>query len=479
MTRRRVPNLSWRITGGQHVGRWNIGPRLRAHGFRAVDLWGPPGLLLGDQDWSALGFDAPVSPLLRRKPGAAPLSPADAEAAVKALNRAAHAQIAARQGGGAGTGRRAYTANLAPPAVTVRDVLERWLDDRAGTRPDGRPWVAPNTLKSDRTAARTIIDWIGDEPPAIITKDLLVHRFWVWREARGAHMAEKTITKLCAALRHCAGRAAFPDAVMPPASAYSDLGITRAPARLRVALPDETAALLRAFDDPAGIYDELGTPAGDRVLRPRPSMGDALVLMLWTCARVGDALELRRDNLIEVEGAPMIHYRPAKTGWGDHDGQRWLTVPVLGPLPGRLAAMQRRARILAPGAAHLVINEDTAAPWRRSRRGDGDFEHNAFSRLWRLHRDLAGQLVPSLVGQGRDATGKPWLPFRAQDCRDTAATRLYRATGGDLAKVSLYHGSSPAALVGLMRHYIEIDAAASSEVGRRLEAYATERGITI
>lgn len=471
--KKNVPNLTWREVSSGHLGRWNIGPRLRALGFKPVDLWqttGGPALSL--DEWQELGFDHAVVPTLARKvkPLSAnkPMELAAAREAVRALNEAAHALKS--KGAEERAGRTTAPAPAVPTHITIADVLDKFMADKqAGPHP-----VSPNRIKSYKSSDRLVRPWIGSEVPAVVDKDLLVDRFWKWSETNGHHMALKAIQFLCAALRHCHGSAPFVGSVMPDAASYSNLRLPKAPGRLRVGLPSEMDTLLLAFDDPHRIYDELGTPAADRRLNAAPSLGDGLITMLWTCLRVEDALDIQTSHQVRLDGHDMLRFRLTKNSWRE---ETFVTIPIMQQLQRRLPGMKARASAFRHPSDNLIIDERFGEPYIQKRR-DGGTHHNRFEKQWNKYRALAGQLVPSLVGEGKNLLGQDWLAFRAQDCRDTAATRIYRATGGDLKKLSLFHGSNEKALLDLMRHYIEIDPTAAVEVGRELTEYAERHGIT-
>ncbi|MEL7488922.1 MAG: hypothetical protein AAGJ87_17125, partial [Pseudomonadota bacterium] len=235
-----------------------------------------------------------------------------------------------------------------------------------------------------------------------------------------------------------------------------------------VGLAEELDALLVAFDDPAAIYAACETPRADRTAAPRPSGGDALMLLLWTAARVNDALSFTERA---YNGETLI-YRQTKT-------RRVVEVPVLGPLADRLPAMQRRRRAQWGDAApdELVVNEDDGAPyWRLTAKGVR--YHRPFNDLWRERRTLAGLIAPSLVGDGVDRLGDPLPAFNAQDCRDTAVTRLMEA-GCDIFQIASWHGSDPKDILDLVKHYIAIGPDKAREAGDKLIAHARENGISV
>ncbi len=74
---------------------------------------------------------------------------------------------------------------------------------------------------------------------------------------------------------------------------------------------------------------------------------------------------------------------------------------------------------------------------------------------WNAYRALAGLITPSLIGIGKDRHGNRNLDFRAQDCRDTAVTRLVNAGLTDM-QVASWHGSSPTVIRTLAENYIDL-----------------------
>lgn len=468
---KRIPNLTQRMIGrdGEElvVYRWNPGPALRMRGYRGFDLWSGPGAAMSIADWKSKGFSDQVVPELRTKAKGLnqPMPLRSARKAAEAINAAATERSKQRKRETS----HAQTSAAEAPRVTVRSLIEAFRREKKGQ-------VAARTFETYRVMLRPVEDWIGDEVPAIIDKALLVERFWKWKDEAGHHAAYKRIQTFCTALGWAHGRPPFVGPVMPEQATYTKLGIPKPPARLRVGLPAEMEAMLTAFDDPARLYAELETPLADRVLEPLPSMGDALMLMLWTCARVGDSLRFADQHLHHRQGEDVLIYKPEKT---NHRERKVVVVPVFGPLRERLPQIRARRAALATEANELVISERTKKSYIVRSPHTGIDQHNVFTFRWNDHRALAGQIVPSLIGEGLNPLGEQWLDFKAQDCRDTAATRLYAATDGDLNAVSNYHGSDPEDLRQLMKHYIEINPFDSIETGRTYEEWARASGITV
>lgn len=471
----KIQNLTWRQVGTgqheQHLARWNPGPKLRSYGFRAVDLWAGPGTPLTAESWSKAGFVVAPAVSIAEKITPARLNvamaPDQARKAATALNKAVREQI-----DGLASARPAEPATAAPHPLTLNALFDDFLDAKRGQ-------IAPKTYETYCSALNYSRRWIGDDPPCVLDKAMLEDFFGRLKTGRGHHTAHKALSTLQTALGWAHGRAPWVGPIMPEMATYKSLGLPAPRGRLRVALPEETDALFLAMEDPGRIYDALDTPAGERILTPKPSMADALVTLLWTCLRVGDALTLKDEHITDqlVADQTMIVYRPAKNNHGDR--HKVVTIPLMGPLAPRLRlARARRAGLtLAPDhTQYLIVDEDRKRPYVRWTKGQQ--KHTNFNIEWNRRIDLAGQVCPSLLGHGTNPLNEPWTRFRPQDCRDTAVTRIWEATGR-LEDVALYHGSTPKDLVKLAQHYIQINPMAATRVGRELEQYANQNGISV
>ena len=105
-------------------------------------------------------------------------------------------------------------------------------------------------------------------------------------------------------------------------------------------------------------------------------------------------------------------------------------------------------------------------------------DHRLFNDAWVAYRALAGCIVPSLVGAGLDPLGEPWKPFNAQDCRDTAVSRLSLATDS-LMEIAAWHDSSPEEIVKLARHYMAITPTHADRGGEKLLRMCAEMEIAV
>lgn len=471
---KKIPNMTARTIkpfGDELVlYRWNIGPFLRGKGFKAVDLWadGPAFTL---DDCRAIGFSELVP--LRHK-GRTPMPYAAAAKTIALLNEKACARPAAEQQSGNGDAPKIRTRReppgLAPMSALIDDYLA-WLDGqvKAGE-------IGTKTAVIYQVYARRVRATFGPTPPAAITKEIA--KAWVakikatpavsGRLTGGINAALKAGAMLTRILKWAEGRDKWAP-LLPDQRAYRELDLEKPAARLRVGLPAEMETLLRAFDFPDALYAELETPLGDRVLKPSPSMGDALIAMLWTAARVNDALSLTREN---VAGARIV-YRQQKTG-------RAMDLPLLFAFKDRLPAMLARAdAVRANGRIDaLIVNEEDGRPYWRERPKSKTRDHRPFNDRWNAYVDLAGKIVPSIAGQGKNRLGEPWSAFRAQDCRDTAVTRL-SLSGADIAQIAAWHGSSVEEVTKLAKHYMQISGEHADAGGDKLVDMCRKMGIAV
>lgn len=495
-------NVTWRTVGGQHLGRWNPGPELRKAGFRAVDLWAsPPGPQLDQNGWLAAGFPqcpegahliaSKISPRKANKP----LSKTVAERMGALLTGIALGRCQAIRDQVVSTPLPLTTAPDAhkyktyeeklpkrkrQDQLTLNDLFDDFMTFKEREVQAKR--LAANSYNNLRANIRNLRVWCGDFPPMVLTKEIVEERFWYWRDNNGHAAADKLYGALRTALNWADGRQKYLG-LMPPHGAFNKLNLPKSSARLRVGTPEEMTALLTAFDDPHAIYDQLGTPFVDREHRALMSGGDAMTTLLWTCARVGDGLSLRQSNLVTIEDRLMIDFRPSKSVRKGNDG-KWVMVPVMGPLAARLAQMQHRLKMMSYVGPYLIVRErhhdpyivndpnDPTTPVDRERK------HQRFTKVFNERLKLAGKICTSLLGEGYDRRGRPIQKFQALDFRDTAATRLYAATGS-LESVSVYHGSSPRELAQLMAHYIEVQPEFAQQVGSQLDSYCQRNGISI
>lgn len=457
MTRRpkHIPNLHMRLAGppGEkfHLYRWNPGPSLRARGFRGVDLWAD-GPVMTAGELSAYGFSPEIE--LRGR-GATPMGPSDAARMAKRLN--AYAAVS-----------QPATGNRQPAAPRPKMTLAKLFDDFTASAAFKK--LSPKTRVSYAHHLGALRKTLAPYEPRALTAELLEELHGRAAAARGAHAAWHDMKTLKTAINWGQKRDRWRGR-LPDREVYSRLGLEKPRGRLRVDLDGEIDALLKAFDAPDAMYAALETPLADRVLAPRPSGGDALIVMLWTCARVHDALVMTEPA---YDGQTLV-YLPRKTV---RTRTEPLTIPVLPVLKARLdgAILRKRAMGLA-GVAELVVDEGEGAPYWTESGKTKVRAHKAFNALWRERRALAGKVCPSLVGAATDRAGRAVPAFNAADCRDVAVSRLV-AAGCDLWQICAWHGSSPRDIVRLAEHYIHIGEDHAAAAGEKLKALAKAKGIS-
>lgn len=443
----RTPNLSARLVGrgdDKHVlWRWNIGPALRKRGFRAIDMWAD-GAAFSLADSAAHGFDQLVP---ARHKGHRPMAHRDAAALARHLTKMAKDQARSAV---------AESAERAQKAFHVRTMADligdytAWAHRRIET---GN--LSPKTFATYKSAMRTIDRWFANECPAGFRGHIIEEWHEELGQTIGPHGARATSAMLLRLLRW-AGRRDDWIAFLPDTRQLTGLNLKRPGGRLRVGTPDEMAALLTAFD------------------AEEPAMGDALVLLLWTCMRVHDALTVtprafENDTLV---------YRQGKTG-------TVLTIPLRHTLAARLPAMMARQRDTLKASRRdndvrdfpLILAPD-GRPYARQGQGSGISYHRPFNDRWNTLRAIAALSCPSLDGHGLNRLGEPWLAFRPQDTRDTSATRLSQAGCTD-DQVASWHGSDAKTIRQLHQHYIDLCPVTAGAAGDKLEDFARKTGMVV
>lgn len=456
----KIPYIVWRAIGKhpnkQQLARFNPGPGMRQRGMKALDLWAD-GPLLTPGQCQEKGL--PVDVGLRGK-GSVPMTFSDVQAIADVL-----------AGGGGNDGNAIeIKVERAEPKTTrnFENLFHEYFCSEAFAK------LAPKTRQIYKSHGQFIIETWGPFLPAALTADLLETYFDRQRRRRGHNAAYKDFELIRRVLNWGQKKQHWRGA-LPGREDYSNLELEKPGGRLRIDYPGELEALQRAFDDPGSIYDELGIPSADRILTARPSMADALILMLWTAARVQDALKLTNRAF---DGKTIV-YQPAKT----KKRRVIVSIPVMPLLAERLEkAETRRIKVLNEAArfagACLVINEETGRPYWRASKETAVVTHSQFNRHWQDYRGLAGQIVPSLVGDGVSRIGEPIPAFNAQDCRDVAVSRLADA-GCDLFEIAAWHGSDADHILKLAQHYIAIGETHASRAGQKLLAMAERRGLAL
>lgn len=408
--------LTWRARAdGAVIFRWGMAPKLRAAGVKAFDLVDENGRPLD----LAAAIDKARELTAAYKAGAAPAAPAR------------------RHGATIGDLLDAY---LAPANLNA-------LRNRATDKP-----LSDATRRSYRQWAPAIYEVFRDQPTTQLDHDLVTDWHRTMRATRGPHMAACAYNLL-----KIVWRWADPSWQCAPVQ-WHRVVAPGAPAKLRVGGDDELACLLRALDDPASLYEELrarGEPVPNDWIPARPEIGDSLVIALWTAQRARDVLAMSVDAF----AGNRLRWIASKNNSG-------VDMPLLGPLPERIAAAKARRAAIDAAAPNMVINPATGRAYTARMHG----EH------FREARALAARFYPSLIGEGKDAWGRPCKPFTFEDCRDTAITRLHRA-GCTLEEIcSWSNHKSPQSLMSLIKAYIAIDGQTADAAGDKMTTWWQKSG---
>lgn len=460
--RSKIPNLHARLVGPPDckvtLWRWAPGPSMRARGFRAIDLWADgPAYTKGDCESVGFSEALPLRHRLKGSKNPKPMSFNEAKTLARRMNALAHDSAAPA----APTPRRIVCA-AAPLRALFTDFMAS--DDWNALR--------PKTRKSYQSHIGILNAIHGDNTPLSLTAQLIKDHYTERARASGPSAANMDLV----VLRRCLNWAQKRDrwrGLLPGREDYSNLRTPTPKGRLRVALPNELNLIQRAFDDPGALYDELGTQAGERILTPRPSAWDGAMLMLWTAARVNDALGF---SCRASDGTTLV-YVPSKSVRADTPQGKTLTIPIQPPLAARLGDAQRRRRAMLGANAdtgHIVINEDDRRPYVRVTAG-GISGHKPYTDIWKPYMALAGQFEPSIIGKAKDRLDRQILPLNAQDFRDTAVTRLMMAKC-TIFQIAAWHGSEPKVILDLVKHYIEIGPEQAEEAGEKLMTMMSEQG---
>lgn len=242
-----------------------------------------------------------------------------------------------------------------------------------------------------------------------------------------------------------------------------DLGIPAPKARIRIITLAETAALIRAADDPWSIYREIGqngpkreitSQSKQRPIEPAsemPSIADAITMAEWTAQRPTDTLLSKKHWLVGKGDNMRYQTRPHKTGRRYHTS---VDIPVLPPLAARIRQIHKRH--LAKGWAgrdHLILSDTMGKPYLRE-----DATQTTFPKAFAKARRLAAKIEPSLAD------------VHFQDYRDTAITRLATA-GADLNELRAWSNHANVnSLIKVLKHYMGEDAKFADQAGAKLMA---------
>lgn len=360
-----------------------------------------------------------------------------------------------------------------PRQRRVIDLLDDWFRsiEKAAE-------LSPKTINSYRkTKAATIYkkrsraDRAADKPleiePFVLARVSAIEEpevaayYNYQRATRGHHMALAIVTVIAAAYTW-ARRDPFWRIKYNPAL---KLGLARPKGRLVFYTDDEIRALLAAAD-------HLG----------RPSIGDAILLGLFTAQRQGDRLEIE-DNGLEHG---RRRFKQSKTGV-------IVEVPETPRLKERLeqAAARRAAIALRLGqkdhqrAKAIVVNESTGRAWNQS-----DYRH-WFDDVRRVAYEgvIDFEATAKAAAHGKNEpiykiAPTPSLMFKEgkfktdADLRDTAVTWLANADCS-LLEICAITGHSPQSAQTIMKHYLSLGRELADRGIAKLEAWMQREGIAV
>lgn len=402
----KTPYIAWREQpdGALHP-RFQPGPRERALGFVNKDLRHEGGAWFSIEE--VLGFA-----------------------------KAMHAEIVAART----LGRRAKRPPAAQRARTLEALLEDWLRSEhvktlaAKTQSGYRKQVnaviyQPRDRALSKDAPRAL-EPFARAPASVIGAPELSDFFAYTKRTRGLHMARASLAVVSAALTW--GRSST---------------FWRLEANPRLGM---------SFEQPAGrvvIFTdaEIRSLVAAADAMARPSIGDAILLGLFTGQRQGDRLALEDRGLADNRRV----FEQSKTG-------ARVAIPETPALKARLeAARARVAAIALPLPAErrprtVIVDETTARPYN---------EHT-YRHVFAEVRAAACVTTPALAGK------------RDQDLRDTAVTWLARA-GATLPEIASITGHSLRSIHQVLQHYLAITPELADTAIAKLVAWMDKEGMAV
>lgn len=389
----KIPHVVWRDGRPRFVP----GPALRALGYKGEDLKDAAGRWLdirATETWAKARL---------------------------AEIEAARSSPATR---GRGTGRKAGGGG--PRAITVEDLFEDLWKLKKFRGEDAPGALASSTVRDYRVKAHAIEAFDAElwtSPAAALNRAIVLglhERLW---EEKGLAMANGVVAVL---------RLAYSTAIdrRPECGLINPCLRLRLPAprpRVRVATPEEIAALMKAADS------------------AEPAIGDAIVFALLTGQRQGDVLAARELDLEQGR----VRLTQAKTG--TRVGMR-----ILAALKVRLEAAKARRK-----AAHRLPGTYVVDPRTGRQYGPDVFRHR-FAEV----REEAAKTCPSLAD------------FWFMDLRDTAIT--WMANGGAaVPEIAAVSGHSLATVTSILKHYLESNAEQADSALGKLEAWMEGQGVKL
>lgn len=334
-------------------------------------------------------------------------------------------------------GGRAKRPPKAARAHTVEALLEDWLrSDRvkslaAKTRDGYRKQVNAVLYKPRATRNEALaLEALARAPVQAIGTPELQTFFEYQKRERGLHMARASIAVISAAWSWGRTSTFWRLGVNP----RDGLSLEQPEGRIVIYSDAEIRALVAAAD-----------------ALDRPSIGDAILLGLFTGQRQGDRLALADKGLVEGRR----RFKQSKT-------DAIVAIPETPQLKARLEAARKRVAELAIGMpadkrpSTVIVDETTRREWN-----EHTYRHE-FARI----RAAAIAGVPDQAMMALELRNDPapaWLVEpcpsldgkRDQDLRDTAVTWLARA-GCTLPEIASITGHSLRSIHQILQHYLAI-----------------------
>lgn len=335
-------------------------------------------------------------------------------------------------------------AALAPPAEadhSVDALLRDWLasDDvkaLAEATQDGYAQCAdavrfaPQTPEDRKAGKRRTREEFSKAPVAAIDAAEVKDFYLYLKSARGWHQALACIAALRAAWSWARTDTRWRLKYNP----CRELGLARPPGRIVIYADAEIRALVAAAD-------AMG----------RASIGDAILLGLFTGQRQGDRLLLEDGGL--ADGRRQL--RQAKTG-------AVVAIPETPQLRARLEAARARVaeikleRGTRPSA--IVVDEATGLAYKAN-----TYRH--------VFADVRARAVA-------DGGSNALAAKRDQDLRDTAVTWLARA-GCTLPEIAAITGHSPRSIHDILKHYLALTPELADSGIAKLVAWMDKEGVAV
>ena len=265
---------------------------------------------------------------------------------------------------------------------------------------------------------RGLEDWTGDAPVASITPQLVQRYYRRLQADRTLSAANARLRVLRLLMEFC--RRDLGLITRNPASRPGMIGT--AP-RLRIWTEAEITAIVAAADA-AGL----------------PSIGDAVLLGLYTGQRQGDVLRLSWLTM-KAGATPRLRLQQSKR-------RAHVDIPLHPRLAARLEATRARRHNQGPVIGPILVSESTGRAYKP------DHFRHAFTDL----RVKAAEACPSIT----TAT--------YQDLRDTAVTALATA-GCTIPEICAITGHSEGSAHGILKHYLALTGELADSAIAKLVAY--------